>query len=346
MVMLDQAHEITKLVFKSKAALRKAVEFYLDYPCLTNGLYSIKTISDRPDDPRLLLLHKLEHVAHILGSDVRARYHVDPLMEDNADMSFEEAFAHVFQTVTPILPNNPFALPMTFLIEVLQKMNMNIRATYAMDQILEADGQPWYPDLIYAAVQATDSKNPSQRTKDLRNITRQMWLSGWNGLVKRAMQEPGADPNADIKDMLEKLRQHSLGSATEDLQGTDGIAKHVLSTYARVNALQPDSQPEFSGPGFTKTFDGMERDIKRRNPSPFPSSSFNHPCLHPENEVMENTESTLGYGLQTTETKSEASLDKTPAVRLDAPAHPASTPSPPLWDIATFLSILFYLFLM
>ncbi|EUC48120.1 hypothetical protein COCMIDRAFT_49889, partial [Bipolaris oryzae ATCC 44560] len=77
MVMLDQAYKIDQLVFKSKSALRKALEFYLEYPCLTRGLYSMKTVSDKPDDPRLRFLKKMEHVAHTLGSSAVAKYHVD-----------------------------------------------------------------------------------------------------------------------------------------------------------------------------------------------------------------------------------------------------------------------------
>jgi hypothetical protein len=348
MVMLDQAHKIDKLVFKSEAALRKALEFYLDYPCLTNGMFSLKTISDKPDDPMLLLFQKLEHVARILGSGVRAKYHVDPLMEDDADMSFDEAVAHVLRTVTPVLPNNPFSLPMTVLMEVLEKMEMNIRATYAMDQILEADGRPWYPDLIYAAVQATDRKNLSQRTKDLLNVDRQTWLSLWYALVKRAMQEPGADPDADIIDMLEKLRQHSLGSSTEDLHGTERIAKHVLSTYARVHDSRPDPQPEFSARGLRKAFDDLGRDMERENSPSHTSSLINHPCPQSESKVIENTEeSNLRYRSQTTETKSEVSLGNTPAVRPEVPhyeEYPATTPwvwkiatGPLVWKIAIFV---------
>ncbi|XP_014551112.1 hypothetical protein COCVIDRAFT_43798, partial [Bipolaris victoriae FI3] len=78
MVMLDQACHVDELVFKSKAALRLALEFYLEYPCLTRGLYSMKTVSDEPDDPRLRFLKHMEHVARTrLGSSTTAKYHVD-----------------------------------------------------------------------------------------------------------------------------------------------------------------------------------------------------------------------------------------------------------------------------
>jgi hypothetical protein len=79
-IMLDQAHKITKLVFKSESALRMALEFYLTLPVQAKGDHSIKTITDRSDDPMLLLFRKLEHVARLLGSDVTAVYHIEPLM--------------------------------------------------------------------------------------------------------------------------------------------------------------------------------------------------------------------------------------------------------------------------
>ncbi|KAJ6283841.1 hypothetical protein J3E71DRAFT_149649, partial [Bipolaris maydis] len=77
MMMLDEAYEIEKLAFRSEAALLKAIEFYLEYPCLTRGLYSRKTVSYKPDDPKLRHLKKMEHVARMLGSSATAKYHVD-----------------------------------------------------------------------------------------------------------------------------------------------------------------------------------------------------------------------------------------------------------------------------
>jgi hypothetical protein len=79
-VMLDQGHHTSSIIFKSDTALRTALDFYLDFPTQTKGGHSIKTITDLPDDPMLLLFQKLENVAHSLGFRVKARYHVDPLM--------------------------------------------------------------------------------------------------------------------------------------------------------------------------------------------------------------------------------------------------------------------------
>ncbi|KAF2133901.1 hypothetical protein P153DRAFT_281296, partial [Dothidotthia symphoricarpi CBS 119687] len=75
-VMLDQAHNTKLIVFNSKSALRKALEFYLSMPTQANGMFSMKTISELPDDPMLILFRKLEQVARLLGSDVKAKYHI------------------------------------------------------------------------------------------------------------------------------------------------------------------------------------------------------------------------------------------------------------------------------
>jgi hypothetical protein len=85
-IMLDQGHHTSSIIFKSETALRTALDFYLDFPTQAKGGHSIKTITDLPDDPMLLLFQKLEHVAHSLGSRVKARYHVDPLMSTDAQL--------------------------------------------------------------------------------------------------------------------------------------------------------------------------------------------------------------------------------------------------------------------
>lgn len=45
-VMLDQASHISLTVYSSQAALRSAIEFYLDMPTRVNGIYSMKTVTE------------------------------------------------------------------------------------------------------------------------------------------------------------------------------------------------------------------------------------------------------------------------------------------------------------
>ncbi|KAF5848266.1 hypothetical protein GGP41_005627 [Bipolaris sorokiniana] len=141
MVMLDQAYNIDELVFKSKAGLRKALEFYLEYPCLTRGLYSMKTVSDKPDDPRLRFLKKMEHVARMLGSSTTAKYHVDPLWEDNETMPLEIAVAQVLATTTDTPEKDPIVLGTEILINTQKKMKTNITVKNGSDQFQDNIGR-------------------------------------------------------------------------------------------------------------------------------------------------------------------------------------------------------------
>jgi hypothetical protein len=141
-VILDQAHNSSMLVFGSKAGLRKALEFYLDYPILAKGQHSMKTVTDRKDDPRLLSLRKLEHVAHTIGSSVKARYHVDPLMDYDGAVSFDEAMVSVLKTAKPVLSNNPSETLMVVLVEVLQILQMNISTIHTLDYLSSTAALP------------------------------------------------------------------------------------------------------------------------------------------------------------------------------------------------------------
>ncbi|EUC36400.1 hypothetical protein COCCADRAFT_88263 [Bipolaris zeicola 26-R-13] len=147
MVMLDQAHDIDKLVFKSETALLKAMEFYLEYPCLTRGLYSMKTVSDDPDDPRLRFLKQMEDVASMLGSSTTAKYHVDPLWEDDEAIPLETAVAQVLATTTDTPEKDHTTLATEVLMNTLIKMKNNITVSNKPDQI--QDSLLVFPDAAY-----------------------------------------------------------------------------------------------------------------------------------------------------------------------------------------------------
>jgi hypothetical protein len=200
-VMLDQAHNTSMLVYKSEVGLRKALEFYLDYPTQSNGGHSIKTITDRQDDPMLLLFRKLEYVAHAIGSSVKAKYHVDPLMDDNDGLSFDEAMTIVLKTAKPITRNHFIDIAMVVMVEVVEKMQMNIRAMHALDRILIADGTRTYPELIFMSVQQVNRAGLNQYTNVLPAVDLQTWMRLWDVLVQRALQQPGADAKDDINNM-------------------------------------------------------------------------------------------------------------------------------------------------
>jgi hypothetical protein len=52
-------------------------------------IQSICSDGSYTDDPMLLLFHKLEHVARLLGSDITAVYHIEPLMNNSTSNNRE-----------------------------------------------------------------------------------------------------------------------------------------------------------------------------------------------------------------------------------------------------------------
>lgn len=71
-IMLEESYGISTMVFGSRTGARKIFESYLSaVPRAESGF---KTVSGKPDDPRLIFLQKLELVAKEMGSNVVAVY--------------------------------------------------------------------------------------------------------------------------------------------------------------------------------------------------------------------------------------------------------------------------------
>jgi hypothetical protein len=85
-IMLEESHRTTTIAFKSQLATRKTLEYYLSTPFKRGNLYYFKIVGDRPDDPRLISLKKLEQAVKQLGSDTIAVYHVQKLKIDDDEM--------------------------------------------------------------------------------------------------------------------------------------------------------------------------------------------------------------------------------------------------------------------
>jgi hypothetical protein len=180
-VMLDQAHCISTLVYRSDSALRRALEFYLGLPAMDRGVYSIKTISDRPDDVMLLLFRKLEYVAHLLGSDVKARYDVDPLMDD-CDV-INKAVASTIQGLRIVPVGNPLALAMVVLKEALAKTEFGVPTMHTLDLTLAHHGRRPYPDLVSKAVKKTCTSSENPDIKALLDVVPETWRLAWRKVV-------------------------------------------------------------------------------------------------------------------------------------------------------------------
>ena len=76
-IMLENAHYISTIIFKSQEAAHRTLREYLTMPCEFDGLPCFKTIANSGDDPRLTFLKRLEKVVSKLGSEVVSTYQIE-----------------------------------------------------------------------------------------------------------------------------------------------------------------------------------------------------------------------------------------------------------------------------
>lgn len=97
-IMLAECYNTSKIVFKSKLWVRKALEYYLCMPCKQNSVHSFKVFEDVVDGPKLGWLKKLEQAAGQLGSDTKAVYQLFPSKKSEED---------IFEVLGQMLSKNP-----------------------------------------------------------------------------------------------------------------------------------------------------------------------------------------------------------------------------------------------
>lgn len=73
-VMLENAHTISTIVFKTQPAMCRTLSEYLTTPCEIDGVPSLKQIEGTQNDQRLNFLRKLEKVLSDMGSKATAIY--------------------------------------------------------------------------------------------------------------------------------------------------------------------------------------------------------------------------------------------------------------------------------
>ncbi|KAL1797341.1 hypothetical protein ACET3X_003947 [Alternaria dauci] len=240
LVMLDQVHHSSHIVYKSTFALRAALDFYLDFPTRTRGAYSLKTISDRPDDPMLLSLRRLETIAHSLGSSVKAKYHIDPLGEVNERLPLEYAVAQILKTIDKDFPTVSLsALPAIIMSEVVNMLEVSIQPMKTLDLMAMADKRRCFPDQIFRAVHKADTRRLSTRNKGILHVDLPTWRSKWDELVKQGQEMESAEINRNIKrfesirsylDQISVRESPELFAATERAQSFNKIVPQVLET--------------------------------------------------------------------------------------------------------------------
>jgi hypothetical protein len=334
LVMLDQAHNSSHIVFMSKAALRAALEFYLDFPTQTSGIYSLKTITERLDDPTLLMLRKLERIAHSLGSSVRARYHIDPLVEPRNipfldDTSpFDDIVGRVLKKTKNELPmDNVFAWTMPVMVQVLVELKLNIITIHALHQVCIANDRHDFPTLIFRAIHKADTRSLNEHTTKLLNVDSWVWTAGWDALVERALEVPGVDLDHIIQNLRNNLAQVAIRpNADLFLNVMCSMCQKVLRRPEEAPVQQPisnsnvEADPSSSRPEVRTAFKYLDReDQDKEDTSPitsppdtpsetFPDSSWSRPGLRKAFEYLgrddhdEETTSTVP-SLQVTQSK-------------------------------------------
>jgi len=102
-IMLEESYRISNIVFKSHTGLRKAIDYYLTMPTVRG----YKLCSGMPDDPRFLLLKKLEQLVNEMGSDVTAVYRTHSQVQQNQEQFIEEQEDIFAQILEENLPKEP-----------------------------------------------------------------------------------------------------------------------------------------------------------------------------------------------------------------------------------------------
>ncbi|KAF2204152.1 hypothetical protein GQ43DRAFT_438222 [Delitschia confertaspora ATCC 74209] len=263
-VMLSQAHNISTIVYHSKTALRIALEFYLDMPTNLYGIYSMKTISDRPDDPMLALFKKLEAIARSLGSEVKARYHIDPLGDENEELDNETVVSMALLDVPsthfnvllrnlPATSSNFIPLCIWILMKILMIKGTPIYAMYNLDLRTTGPHGPDFPTVVFNEIR---NRQPRNRTElDIAKIPLSTWMSAWKELWMIHCEASGrslADVNEDMQrnlphlgpELWDKIKQTMNDTPTEAVtkmrKETTASSTPILGATQQGQQSRPD----------------------------------------------------------------------------------------------------------
>jgi hypothetical protein len=96
-IMLEHSDNSATVVFKSRLATRKTLDYYLSMPC-----GGFKMVGNAPNDPKLAYLKKLEQAVKQLGSDTTAVYRMQ-----RSKISDSDKFETLGQMLANHLPEEP-----------------------------------------------------------------------------------------------------------------------------------------------------------------------------------------------------------------------------------------------
>jgi hypothetical protein len=110
----NEAYDLSKIVFATESALKRALEFFLRMP--STGAYSLKNYSSEID-PRVLHLKRLEKASELLGPRVEGVYKL-PTSEIMSEEEFVKRFGQGFSRNKPTSePYQSYTAPTNGLLE-------------------------------------------------------------------------------------------------------------------------------------------------------------------------------------------------------------------------------------
>ncbi|KAH7090167.1 hypothetical protein FB567DRAFT_519249 [Paraphoma chrysanthemicola] len=258
-IMLNEAHSISTIVFHSEAALRKAVEFYIDYPVGDKGGHSLRDVGLATNDPRFFLFVKLVQLARLLGSSIMDA-------EPNED---DDLVIQVLRTAVPVHSNHPVAVVMTVLMEVLERSDLTVGAVYNLDRMLPH--LPGHPKNVYEVVQKAAPENFNQYTTVLRTLPLPIWKYAWDVLVRKYLQVNNVVDNQEeliMPPMLSHInaqwRSSVATNSRPEVMGSIPRVRHDGHKEQR-NDAKPDHADwtaTLSREGLRKAFDGLIHEEK------------------------------------------------------------------------------------
>jgi hypothetical protein len=246
----------------------------------------------------LLLFQKLEHVAHSLGSQVKARYHIDPLIDIDSALPIDQAVAAALKSTGRPMTENPSPLPETYLLEVVRLGMLDLKVARAVHQIRVEHHEPSFPEFIYNRVHGQPSSNLNDYTRPLPDISLQEWRSAWDSLFRRL---PITGLDRDIDSAWETLDH--LGVAPAGRQQGKVHRTHVMEqmftdppghvpSKRQANSDAVENSSGLSRLGLKKAFDNLGRDCPlREQNNPLDASPATTAAVNIE-ECMEEDDDT------------------------------------------------------
>ena len=201
-VVLDQVHHVSTIVFQNRAALRKALRYYLDMPT-HHGDCSICTCNDQADDPRLLMSKKLEHATQLLGSKMEAEYHISPLGAEDDWLRFIDTITQVLDDDSSVR-NNPFAICMGILLEGLTELEVDITDIHAM-ALIGANNLSYILEIVFAGIHEAGLGKFNQSVPYSATIPIAMWRLAWDTICAIASENFCENESLILESIRERL---------------------------------------------------------------------------------------------------------------------------------------------